>query len=83
MSFNLSELSISVNYTTIEHVLRANKALKKNAKIKSITLNFPGIEKLSQCKLIVYSNASCNNLENGGSQGGFAYFYEIFMEFYP
>ena len=37
ISFNLSELSSSVNYATVEHILRANKVLK-NAKIKSISL---------------------------------------------
>ena len=73
ISFNLSELSSSVNYITVEHVLRANK-VPKNAKVKSGTLTFPGIEKLTQCKLVVYSNASNNNLENGGSQDGFCIF---------
>ena len=37
ISFNLTELSSSVNYATVEHILRANKVLKK-AKIKSISL---------------------------------------------
>ena len=32
ISFNLSELSSSVNYATVEHILRANKVLKKMPK---------------------------------------------------
>ena len=40
------------------------------------------MENLTQCKLVVYSDASYNNIENGGSQGGFAYFYRILMEIY-
>ena len=70
ISFNLSELSSSVNHATVEHILRANKVLK-NAKIGSITLTFPCMKNLSQCKLVVSSDASYNNLENGGSQGSF------------
>ena len=31
-------------------------------------------ENLTQCKLVVYSDASYNNIENGGSQGGFCIF---------
>ena len=54
MSFNLSELNSSVSYATVEHILRSNKVLK-NAKIKC-----------HQCKLVVYSDASDNNLENSG-----------------
>ena len=37
ISFNLSELSSSVNHATVEHILRANKVLK-NAQIKSLSL---------------------------------------------
>ena len=36
------------------------------------------MENLSQCKLAVYSDASYNNLESGGSQGGFL---QIFIRF--
>ena len=73
ISFNLSELSSSVNHATVEHILRVNKVLK-NAQIKPVTLTFPCMENLMQCKLVVYSEASYNNLENGGSQGGFCIF---------
>ena len=45
ISFNLSELSSSVNHATVEHILRANKVLK-NAKIRSITLTFPCMKNL-------------------------------------
>ena len=62
MSFNLTELISSVSYAAVEHVLRSNKVLK-NAKIK-----------WHQCKLVVYSDASYNNVENSGSQGGFSIF---------
>ena len=72
-SFNLSELSSSVNYATVEHILRANQVLKKCYSQIS-HFNLPCIENLSQCKLVVYSDASYNNLENGGSQGGFCIF---------
>ena len=43
----------------------------KNAEIKSVTLTFPCMENLSQCKLVVYSNALYKNLENGGLQYSF------------
>ena len=32
------------------------------------------MENLTQCKLVVYSDASYNNLENGDSQGSFCIF---------
>ena len=34
------------------------------------------MENLSQCKLAVSSDTSCNYLENGGLQGGFCVFLE-------
>ena len=43
----------------------------KNAQIKSVTLTFPCKESLSQCKLVVYCNASYKNLENGDLQYSF------------
>ena len=64
-SFNLSELSSSVNHATVEHIFRGNKVLKY-AQIKSVTVTFPCMENLTQCKLGIYSDASYNNLENGG-----------------
>ena len=64
-SFNLSELSSSVNHATVEHIFRANKVLKY-AQIKSVTVAFPCMENLTQCKLGIDSDASYNNLENGG-----------------
>ena len=50
----------------------------KNAKIKSVTLTFFYMENFNQCKLVVYSDASYNNLENN-----LAYFDRIVMEIYP
>ena len=73
ISFNLSELSNSVNHATVEHILSANRVLK-NAQNKLVTLTFPYMENLMQCKLVAYSYASYNNLENGSSQGGFCIF---------
>ena len=73
ISFNLSELSNSVNHATVEHILSANRVLK-NAQNKLATLTFPYMENLMQCKLVAYSYASYNNLENGSSQGGFCIF---------
>ena len=57
--FNVSELSRSVNYATFKQILRANKLLRK-AKIKSVTLTFPCMENLSQCK---HSHKKGNSLE--------------------
>ena len=73
ISFNLSELRNSVNHATVEHILSANRVLK-NAQNKLATLTFPYMENLMQCKLVAYSYASYNNLENGSSQGGFCIF---------
>ena len=70
VSFNLSELSSLVNHATVEQILRAKKVLK-NARIKSVTLTSPCMEHLSLFKLVVYSDALYNNLENNGSQGRF------------
>ena len=50
ISFNLTELSSSVNYATVEHILRANKVLKMP---KSNQSAFSCMENLSQCKLLV------------------------------
>ena len=68
-SFNLSELSSSVNYAT---VLKYYKVPKSNRSL----LTFFCMENLSQCKLAVSSDTSCNDLENGGLQGGFCVFLE-------
>ena len=73
VSFNLSKLSSLVNHATVEQILRAKKVLK-NARIKSVTLTSPCMEHLSLFKLVVYSDALYNNLENNGSQGRFCRF---------
>ena len=37
-------------------------------------LTYPCTKNLSQCKIVVYSDASYNKLENDDSQGGFCIF---------
>ena len=67
--FEVCQLSAAKNCATIKHIQLANKVIRK-LKNTNISLKFPCLVKeISDCKLIVYSDASFNNLPNGGSQG--------------
>ena len=57
-----------INSTTVEDLVRANKALKQ-AKERKIMLKSPKLEDIENVKFVTCHDASYANLENGGSQG--------------
>ena len=69
ISFDVCLLNVSFNKVTISDVMRANKCIKR-LKMDQFKNCFPGLGDLSQDKLIVFTDASLNNLGSGGSQGG-------------
>ena len=74
LSYDVLELSCKVNNPTIGDVIDANKCLKK-AGIFENSIYFPKLNDLTNCKLLVYSDASHGNLPNGvSSAGGFIIF---------
>ena len=74
LSYDVLELSCKVNKPTIGDIIDANKCLKK-AGIFENCMYFPKLNDFSNCKLLVYSDASYGNLPNGvSSAGGFIIF---------
>ena len=69
ISSNICQLSSAYKNATMSDVIFANKTIKR-VKSDKISLNFPKL-KLDEMKLEVHSDASFNNLPNGGSQGGY------------
>ena len=68
ISFDVCQLSAAKKNATVKHILHANKTIKK-IKNSEVHLSFPSLENIDNAKIIVYSDASLNNLPNGGSQG--------------
>ena len=64
--FDACELAGRVKDAKVKDLLDTNKVLKK-AKSESVTLRF---SKLQDPAMMVYSDASFGNLDNGGTQGG-------------
>ena len=73
ISFSICELSSAVKNATVDHLLQANKVLK-NIQDQKIILTFPRMQNMQDCTFVTYSDSSFNNLDNGGSQGGFIIF---------
>ena len=74
LSYDVLELSCKVNEPKIGDIFDANKCLKKACIFES-SVYFPKLNDLSNCKLVVFSDASHANLPNGvSSAGGFIVF---------
>ncbi len=72
--FDVCQLSVNFCKATLVDVKKANKCVKR-VKMEEVRMCFPDIGDLSKAKLIVYADASFNNLGNGGSQGVTSAFY--------
>ena len=60
---------LSSNQTRpVKHLLYANKTMKKVKNVE-VHLKFPTLKNIENAKIFFYSDASFNNLPNGGSQG--------------
>ena len=68
IAFTVSKISSRIKDATISDMKEANKAIKQ---IKSSTshITFPPLD-LKSARVVVYSDSSYNNLEDGSSQGG-------------
>ena len=72
ISFECCQLSTAQSAPRLSDLKRANKVLRE-LQVNDSFLKFPVME-LENSKLIVYSDASYANLNDGASQGGFAIF---------
>ena len=68
--FECSELASSLKSASVEHLLRANKVLKK-LKDHPVLIKIPKLVNLEDCRFICYHDASYANLKDGGSQGSY------------
>ena len=73
ISFDVCQLSVNINNATYADALRANKCLKK-LKSEKVAIKFPSLGDISECRFVVYADASFKNLSGGGSQGGYVVF---------
>ena len=73
IAFDVCELSVSYNNATISDLLKLNKVIVR-VTTDNVRLFFPRIERLSECCIECYSDASFANLPGSGSQGGFIIF---------
>ena len=74
VTFAIYELSSAIKKNaTINHLIQASRVIK-NVIYWKVILTFPQMQNLDECSLATYSDSSYNNLENGGSQGGFIIF---------
>ena len=72
ISFEVCGLSTSQKNASVKTLIQANKILKK-VKHSTTYLNFPKLD-ITELQLLCYTDASHNNLPNGGSQGGMIIF---------
>ena len=70
LAFEVCQLSSSINHSTVNDLIKANKLLAKakNENV-SIRLGLPGSP--YDFKIIAYNDSSLGNLNDGGSQGRF------------
>lgn len=71
--FDVCQLSSVMKAPTIEHILKANKVLRK-IKEQPLRLKFSNLGDPADITLHVYSDASLGNLPSGSSSGGFVVF---------
>ena len=73
IAFETCQIGSNIKNATVSDVKKANKCVKK-LRNEEIKLLFPSIGNIKKAMLCAYSDASFNNLPNGGSQGGFIIF---------
>lgn len=73
IAFDVCELSVACNQATVMDLLRLNKVIAR-VKTDNVKLHMPKMEKLEDCYLECFSDASFANLPGSGSQGGFVIF---------
>ena len=74
MSFDVSVLSSNLRNATVADIMSVNKIIRK-VKNSRCCILFGKLD-LSSVVVRCYSDASFNNLPNGGSQGGYIIFLE-------
>ena len=72
ISFSISQLSSKVKTATVAELIETNKIIKF-VKSTPSTIKIPKLD-LTTTKVAAFSDASFNNLDNGGSQGGHVVF---------
>ena len=69
VGFGVCQLSSAFKNATVDHLVKANKLLR-HVKNSSGSIQFSNLSDLKTLRIVVYTDASFNNLPNGGSQGG-------------
>ena len=69
IAFDVCQLSVKLNNSTIADLSIANKCVKR-LKGQVVCLKFPFLGDLRNASLLLFTDASYANLENCGSQGG-------------
>lgn len=73
IAFDMCELSMNVNRTTVADLQRLNKVITR-VKTDNMKLYIPKMDSLEDCFMECYSDASFANLVGNGSQGGMVIF---------
>ena len=73
IAYEVCQLSVRYNNAQVLDIVNANKTIKK-VKHNKLILKYPKLKFNDKVILKVFSDASFNNLPNGGSQGGFVIF---------
>ena len=73
ISYEVCQASVNFKRAILKDLENINKVIKK-LKYEDVTLKFKNLGKLSECKVLCYSDASFRNLNEEGSQGGFILF---------
>ena len=69
ISYDVLELSMITNRATVDHLLQANKVIRK-LKSESLQIKFPRLGNLSNLQLLLFNDASYANLPDGTSSTG-------------
>ena len=69
LSYDVLELSMITNRATVDHLLQANKVIRK-LKSEALQIKFPRLGELSNLKLMLFNDASFANLPDGTSSTG-------------
>ena len=72
ISFHISNLASNLNRATINQLIHCNKIISK---VKSNNLKLQYQKLQGDLKLVVYTDASFGNLNDGGSQGAYLIFF--------
>lgn len=69
ISYDVLELSCSMKHPKVEHLMNANKCVRK-LNNEECDLHFPALGDLKKCKIVAYSDASHAILPDGSSSAG-------------